>query len=847
VAAYRAVGGAPAAIDWPPWEDDLPGNVLGHVHAFTAFAPMPWWAVWVLWAKLLYVKLLPTTSLRQQHFVYFGRWTILPRLPGTGKKGDRYVLIETNYNGSFAEYLDTLAGVLYENLNNIWGRCYGCPPLMQPPSAFRRWGRLHELAAQHYYCAYPEATVKQIEMALVRQVGGSREEAQKAIRETPELSLFGRLRGFPKRVFLPSQAAPAGAHPDVVRKDTVSAVTYLTPVEPEKLEALRESLAQIEKRARSQGGESPLEQVPGTHVARWVVVDQLVNEKVSNRPLILDPPMLLFGAIGDGTPDAFHHTLCRHLPSEGLRIWTEHCRGVDGPSLPNYLYQHRLMGGLLYAGYRARASAVKRAVAGLQGDLPPERAASLASSVAAVRKEDYAHIQGNILKPYSLPYAGFVLVGIGNDRAAGRAWLAELERVTEACDQERRPPPSHACNVAFTYEGLRALGVPEQLLQLFPDDFREGMQERARRRLGDVDCNDPDGWERGLRDTDGGHVMLMLRAADETERDTKMAEAIRAIEGHGLGVLYTDVSDPLPIRPGVAQGCSGAAREHFGFADGCSQPAIDGTDAARQDKYQRVKAGEILLGYRDENDVVPGAARFFRNGSFMVFRKLEQRVRAFRRVLPENADERARSRVAAKIVGRRYDGEPLVGDRPDESSGRRADMNDFRYGSPSAELPPDKRPDDPHGFQCPLGAHIRRAFPRDALAGGETRTRRHRLLRRGMPYGTALGEDAPNDVPDTGRGLLFICFNASIARQFETIQRWCHDGNLFDVPGEADFLLAPGPATMTIQGEGEPELLARTDPLVVTRGGGYFFYPGIDALRAVTTGDFFGQLDPLTA
>jgi deferrochelatase/peroxidase EfeB len=109
----------------------------------------------------------------------------------------------------------------------------------------------------------------------------------------------------------------------------------------------------------------------------------------------------------------------------------------------------------------------------------------------------------------------------------------------------------------------------------------------------------------------------------------------------------------------------------------------------------------------------------------------------------------------------------------------------------------------------------------------------------------------PYERPASGKrrkrecGLLFICFNASIARQFETVQGWCLDGSLFDVPGEPDFLIGPSRATMTIQREGEPYRLTRTEPLVITRGGGYFFYPSVTALKAIGTGDYFGQEDEL--
>src|SRR6202008_1345058 len=88
--------------------------------------------------------------------------------------------------------------------------------------------------------------------------------------------------------------------------------------------------------------------------------------------------------------------------------------------------------------------------------------------------------------------------------------------------------------------------------------------------------------------------------------------------------------------------------------------------------------------------------------------------------------------LAAKIIGRWKDGTPVAQTRlePDIAANRRR-ANDFRYQ------------DDAHGFGCPLGAHVRRANPRDSLPGGAERTMRHRIIRRGMPYGRwdGTGED----------------------------------------------------------------------------------------------------------
>jgi Dyp-type peroxidase family len=868
VAAVRAVGGAPATIDWPEWQDDLPGNVLGQAHALTAFAPMPWWQAVLLKLKLTLLKVWPNLALPRHHFVYFGRWTILRRPPGTGKRGDCYVLIETNYNGSFAEYIDTIATDLQKYMVQIWGPCYGCPPHIHPPGAFRQYARRHELPAQHYFSAYPDATVKEIEAALKvvgdlpapdpRSAGeeghtrlvAARAEAQMAVRERQKMTWRRRLRAI-LAIIWPDRASP------------VSAVTTLTPILPGQLEPLKGYLADLDRDVRENRIESPFKNVEGTHFARWVVVDQLQNEGRSEAPLDLHPPGLLFGAIGDGKPGAYLDRLCAGISDRGRDVWVKHCEGLHGPrgadasALKRYLNDSRLRGGLLDQGYEADVRKVKEALAATRRERGPEAPRAiedpLGTSVTAVRPNDLRDLQGNVVRGYyPLPFAAFLLVR-ADDPARGCAGLkALIDRalVTTAKDQQtakdREQPLGRAWNVAFTFDGLRALGVPERLLTAFPQDFRDGMQKRAE-RLGDFGASHPETWESGLTEAGGGHAMLMLRADSRDARDDAHQEARRLLRDHELVVVYEEICDPLPV-------ADGGPREHFGFADGFSQPAIEGTPAADRDPDHVIKAGELLLGYLDEEGELPGKARFFRNGSFMVFRKLEQRVAAFRQVVAANAGDLSKEELSAKIVGRWPDGAPLVL-KPTKEEGEKLDprsFNDFRYGSPAdggdEAGDGDRRADDPHGFHCPLGAHIRRTFPRDALVGGATRTRRHRVLRRGMPYGSPLPAGTPpRGDDDRGRGLLFICFNASIARQFETVQSWCLDGNLFDVPGEPDFLLGPESATMTVQTKppGPPRVLTRSEELVVTRGGGYFFYPSISALTAIATRDYLGQDDPL--
>jgi deferrochelatase/peroxidase EfeB len=148
-------------------------------------------------------------------------------------------------------------------------------------------------------------------------------------------------------------------------------------------------------------------------------------------------------------------------------------------------------------------------------------------------------------------------------------------------------------------------------------------------------------------------------------------------------------------------------------------------------------------------------------------------------------------------------------------------INDFDYA------------DDPRGARCPLGAHTRRVNPRDGIKFGANMTRRHRIIRRGMPYGPPLPDGAADDGVE--RGLLFLCFNADLVRQFEFIQReWVLDGNIFGLDTDQDPLIGDGTGSgkMTVPGD-PPRFLAPLPRFVTVRGGEYLFVPSRRGLAAL--------------
>jgi Dyp-type peroxidase family len=283
-------------------------------------------------------------------------------------------------------------------------------------------------------------------------------------------------------------------------------------------------------------------------------------------------------------------------------------------------------------------------------------------------------------------------------------------------------------------------------------------------------------------------------------------------------------------------------REHFGFRDGFAQPDIrdpvagpnprrGGGTARRLGRWRQIEPGEFVLGYHDEDGGFPDEPEepLGRNGSYMVVRKLHQDVALFARALREatRGDADRERALAAKVVGRWPDGTPLARspDRPMPDIFKRPDqINDFRYHH------------DPRGLDCPLGAHIRRANPRDAFGWQGRLTKRQRIIRRGMPYGPRLADTRHDDGRE--RGLMFICYQASISRQFEVVQSlWCNDGEPFGLGVDRDFLLGADPpeGKMTVPGH-PPVFLHPLRSFVTTRGGDYFFVPGLRALRALAAG-----------
>jgi Dyp-type peroxidase family len=404
----------------------------------------------------------------------------------------------------------------------------------------------------------------------------------------------------------------------------------------------------------------------------------------------------------------------------------------------------------------------------------------------------------------------------------GRTWLsAILETVRSAAealasvDTEKR-----WVTVAFTWNGLRALGLDEASLATFPREFKQGMAARAE-ILGDTGANHPDNWVGGLA-SPSLHAIVILFAGDEVERARCVMEHKKFIaQCRDVEVLSSLDLEAVP--PFIY------AHDHFGYRDRISQPVIEGTgEAPTPGTGAPLQAGEFILGYPDELGPpanLPQPEILSRNGSYMAYRRLQEHVGRFRDFLRQHGQTPEEQEfVAAKLMGRWRSGAPLAlaPEKDDPKLG--ADLqrnNDFNY-----------KQMDPFGYATPLGTHMRRMNPRDTAAN----MNRHRMIRRGATYGPLLPEDAPEDGIERGIAAFVIC--ASLIRQYEFAQSvWANDKNFHELGNERDPFIGNQDGTLEYKIPKRPirKKITGLPAFTTVRGGAYFFLPGIKALRYLAT------------
>lgn len=459
---------------------------------------------------------------------------------------------------------------------------------------------------------------------------------------------------------------------------------------------------------------------------------------------------------------------------------------------------------------------------------------------------DLSDIQGMLTRGYSKHnHTAYVMLKV-QDGVKGRLWLQNIMPLVDSGDHTVKKEKT--VHLAFAPNGLLALGLHQDNLNRFPNTFLEGLVSPSRSQaLGDYDENDPENWRWGQNNDE--EILLILHARTADDLNDFLQEQLVNATKNGLIHTYS------------TQGFTGEDRkEPFGFHDGISQPIIKGS-GRKGPAIDMIETGEFILGYKNEHGHFPsspvlsvpqgdisllkdspthkGQKDLGVNGSFMVFREMQQHVERFwsameRQTLnPDGTvNEVEKQRLAAKCVGRWPSGASLV-NYPDSDPGGSHENDDFGYAEK-----------DPEGLKCPFGSHLRRNNPRDTVRDYTPKqslkiSRRHRIIRRGRRYELRNKNGEINEV-----GLHFLCFNTNIELQYEFIQYlWANNNQGEHLSNDPDILIGKlnkenphkDMSQFTVQAEPVNKFYDGWEPFVNIKGGSYFFFPSISALHFLTT------------
>lgn len=453
---------------------------------------------------------------------------------------------------------------------------------------------------------------------------------------------------------------------------------------------------------------------------------------------------------------------------------------------------------------------------------------SPAAPPATKRAYDPTVVQAGIVSGFGTPAAapnhGCLLLLSADRPEVARRFLAWLRGQLSAESATAIARASGAVQTTFgvTAAGLRTLDLGEGRIGAFPKEFLEGMEARAG-LLGDVRASHPRRWALPPQNWPPG-------TSDAPPVELSEVDFVVQMRVHADTPVW-DLFDPVrrhPLRSKVETFAKGAAAcgvrllavetmrrasegsetsvEHFGFLDGISQPRL--RLPADPPTPGALPLGDVLLGFDNEREDPPSTNADLLSGSFLVIRKLRQDLPGLASLLDSLPPELDREAILAKLMGRARDGTPLAA-----TSG--GDLNAFDFA------------DDADGSRCPLTSHVRRTNPRTLEHGVAP----PRLMRRGMSFGPPRGSNEPGP-----RGTFFMAYNASIAEQFEVIQRWVNGGNSTGVfSRQVDPIAGNGPGNQDyvyrFSHDGKPCRLTIPAPLVTLEWGMYLFVPSLTVIE----------------
>jgi deferrochelatase/peroxidase EfeB len=369
-------------------------------------------------------------------------------------------------------------------------------------------------------------------------------------------------------------------------------------------------------------------------------------------------------------------------------------------------------------------------------------------------RQTLSEIQGNILKGHGREF----VVGKPNRKLGIKKWLNELVDdntgiIKSGYNQlyanhlwktQKIDGGMFACihisasGYAFLSNEIDAQARDNEVREKFNghEAFLAGLQGRQ------VELKDPEvaEWDEGYQPDIHFHLLI----ADNNEANVKAkADFIKNDIEEFAEVVRTEFGN-------VIKNAEGAGIEHFGYVDGISQPLFF-EDEMKDFRNDHFEFGRLNYDPTATMNLVLVQDPYQKSsqGSFFVFRKLEQDVRGFKKAEKALAEELGlkgedEERAGAMIVGRFEDGTPV------EVAGEAGMIgnsfyNNFNYDKDDAS-------------RCPYHAHIRKTNPRDELAQrfeGED-AKDAVMARRGIPYGKRTDDpfDGNNDTNPWGRVII---------------------------------------------------------------------------------------------
>ncbi len=457
-------------------------------------------------------------------------------------------------------------------------------------------------------------------------------------------------------------------------------------------------------------------------------------------------------------------------------------------------------------------------------------------------------LQGNIVKGHGRHYTSNLFVNFAPAKAAqGKQFLASVGvQLTDALHQliaaqtfkNGGKGAGNFYALFLSSTGYDALG--EQAAKPTGKAFTDGMKARP-------DLKDPPSTAWDAHFSREVHAMILIAAETLEARDQARDAMVARIAATGGAVVL--------LNPGFAEDGNailnddGNGIEHFGYVDGRSQPLALQEDLHEESTQNGgISEWDPAIPLSQLLVPCPGGKLAVSHGSYFVFRKLDQRVRAFKefeKTLAASIETREHmrpdeigERMGASVVGRFENGTPVTMFGAEQSpipKGPVGVINNFNYSA------------DPAGLKCPFAGHIRKSNPRGDVPGSKS----HLMARRGIPYGQRTDDpngDTTSDKPEGDVGLLFMAYQSSLEAQFEFTQAsWVNN------VGFARPLVQSGTQTgidpligqpATPSGQRWPLIYgisettgANSDDFsgfVTMRGGEYFFAPSISYIKSLS-------------